>query len=182
MKSIITGHILLIICCIFYLAWWSFAFRPGYAGSRVTGKAGILLLVTALSGLAGLVMSIAGINQPGTRAAMIPTAVIIVGGIVIYLLLMAGSSVLLRRQVTTELLLIIGWLMIEFLSYQSAWCSERINAGTAVFLMILAAAAAIMSLFFYLQYYRVSESRGYIYGMIPLITEAACMAVFISQC
>ena len=120
MKPLIAGHVFLIVCCIFYLVWWCYAFRPGFVSSRVSGKAGILLLVTAVSGIAGLTLSIIGMNQPGTRAAMLPTAAIIVGGIVIYLLLMIGSSALLHRQVTTELLLIIGWLMVEFLSYQSA--------------------------------------------------------------
>ena len=94
----------------------------------------------------------------------------------------SGKAVLLHRQVTTELLLIIGWLMIEFLSYQSAWSVEWLNAGMTIFLMILAAVAAILSLFFYLQYYRVSENIGYVYGMVPLITEAVCMAVFVFAC
>ena len=36
-KLLITGHIFLIICGAFYLAWWCYAFYPGYRGSRVTG-------------------------------------------------------------------------------------------------------------------------------------------------
>ena len=182
MKPLLCGHIFLIICCIFYLIWWCFAFRPGYEGSRISGKAGFLLLITAFFGIVGVALSITGLNQPCSRAAMIPSTIIVIGGISIYLFLMIGSSVLLHRRVTTELILIVGWLMIEFLSYQSAWYLEWLNAGITVFLMILAAAAALLSLFFYLQYYRVSESRGYVYGMVPLITEAVCMAVFVFMC
>ena len=42
----------------------------------------------------------------------------------------------------------------------------------------IVAVAAILSLYFYLQYYRVKPMAGYIYGMIPLVTEALSMGIF----
>jgi hypothetical protein len=182
MKSIMAGHVLLIICGIFYLLWWCYAFKPGFTDSRVAGKAGVLLLITAITGLAGVVLSVIGCSQPGGRAALIPGTVIVIGGIVIYIMLMFGSSALLHRQVTTELLLIIGWLVLEFLSYQSAYCHEVIGRSAMVVLMVIAVLASIISLCFYMQYYQVEESRGYVYGMIPLIMDEVCMIVFLITC
>ena len=53
---------------------------------------------------------------------------------------------------TSELFLIIGWSMLEV--------------------------AAVLSLYFYLQYYKVKPMIGYFFGMVPLITEAISMGVF----
>ncbi|WP_155834217.1 hypothetical protein [Butyrivibrio sp. VCD2006] len=36
----------------------------------------------------------------------------------------------------------------------------------------------ILSLFFYLQYYRVKPMTGYLFGMVPLMTEAITMGIF----
>ena len=182
MKPLLIGHVFLIVCCGFYLAWWYLAFRPGYAGSRVSGIAGALLLITAICGFIGIGFSVTGILRDGARSAFIPSAAIVIGGILVYLLLMAGSSLLLHRQVTTELFLILGWLVLELLSFQTSYRLEATGFTGAVILSVLAALAAILSLFLYLEYYRVSDMRGYIYGMVPLITEALCMVVFLIFC
>ena len=36
-----------------------------------------------------------------------------------------------------------------------------------------------MSLIFYLAYYNVEPMKGFIFGMIPLITEALSMLIFV---
>ena len=43
---------------------------------------------------------------------------------------------------------------------------------------IIVAVAAVLSLYFYLQYYKVKPMTGYFFGMVPLITEAISMGVF----
>ena len=52
------------------------------------------------------------------------------------------------------------------------------NVNQVVVFLVIVAVAAILSLYFYLQYYRVKPMVGYIYGMIPLITEAISMGIF----
>lgn len=178
-KLLITGHIFLIICGAFYLAWWCYAFYPGYRGSRVTGIAGILLLITAITGLAGVSATIMGIMEKGTREQFIPGTFILFGSVSLYILLLIISSRLLHRQVTTELLLIILWTALEISSYQSAYCAEWIEAGMMWFLIILIGVCAVISLYFYLQFYRVNADRGYVYGMIPLILVEICMVIFL---
>ena len=179
MKSLAIGHVLLIICCLFYLIWWCVAFRPGYQGPRVSGTAGILLMITAAAGLAGVIFSVHGIRQPGSRTALLPSGSILIGGLILYVILLITTSLFLHRQVTTELFLIIGWMVLELLSFQSAYRFRQIERGTVFLLIMIAVIAAVLSLIFYLQYYQVSEMRGYIYGMIPLILFAVCMAVFL---
>ncbi len=182
MKSLVLGHVLLIICCLFYLVWWCYSFRPGFEGSRIAGLSGVFLLITALAGLSGAGLTVMGIQQPDLRPELIPSGYIVIGGIVLYVLLFAGSSAVMHRQVTTELLLIIGWLVLEYLSFQSAYCAEQMNFNDLRFLLIIVSAAAILSLFFYLQYYRVGARIGFVFGMIPLITEALCMIAFLAIC
>ena len=182
MKPLIIAHILLIICCVFYLAWWCFSFRPGFEESRITGLPGLLLIITTIFGLSGAGLSIVGINHQGNRQPFISAVVVVVAGIVLYVLLFYVTSVFMNRQITTELILIIGWLVLEILSYQAAYSMEQIDRSNTMFLFLMATLATITSLFFYLQYYRVSAIRGFFYGMIPLITEALCMILFLIVC
>ena len=46
MRRIITGQVLLIICCILYMVWWYRCYRPGEAVNRIGGANGMLLLIT----------------------------------------------------------------------------------------------------------------------------------------
>ena len=77
MRRILTGQVLLIICCIFYMIWWYRCYRPGEAVNRVGGANGILLLSTAAFGIAGVVLSltsVAMITPPKIGAAWILAA------------------------------------------------------------------------------------------------------------
>ena len=50
--QILNGQVLLIICFIIYPVWWYRGFLPGCAVSRVKSFNGLLLLVTAVAGIA----------------------------------------------------------------------------------------------------------------------------------
>ncbi len=68
--------------------------------------------------------------------------------------------------------------MIEVASVNRSFAWERVTFNQVVVFLVIVAVAAILSLYFYLQYYRVKPMTGYIYGMIPLITEAISMGIF----
>ena len=136
-------------------------------------------MITVITGLAGLGFTIKGIMEKGTREQVIPGACILIGAVIVYILLLFISSHFLHRQVTTELLLIILWTALEISSYQSAYCAEWIGAGMMWFLIILIIVCAVISLYFYLQFYKVDAGRGYVYGMIPLILVGICMVIFL---
>ena len=103
---------------------------------------------------------------------------IIVAGIVTYVVLLYGSRIILHRQVTSELFLIIGWSMLEVASINRAIAWERVSIDRGIVFLIIVAVAAVLSLYFYLQYYKVKPMTGYFFGMVPLITEAISMGVF----
>ena len=178
MAQIKLGQALLIVCCIFYLVWWGVAFHPDHGNSHTSGIDGILLLITAGFGLAGLYINMMGIIKTPPGKGFTSGIIIIAAGIATYLILLYGTGIFLHRQVTSELFLIVGWSMLEVASINRAFAWESITIDKAAILLIITAIAAILSLFFYLQYYRVKPMTGYLFGMVPLITEAITMGIF----
>ena len=179
MAQIRLGQVLLIVCCIFYLIWWSVAFHPSHGNSHASGIDGILLMITAAFGLAGLAVNLIGIRDNVSGNGFISGIIIIGAGIAAYVVIMFLTSTFLHRQVTTELMLIIGWAMLEIASVNTACALEHISWNKVVLFLFIVAVAAISSLVFYLLYYRVEPMLGYYLGMVPLVTEALGMGVFL---
>ncbi len=178
MEQIRLGQGLLIICCVFYLIWWSVAFHPNHGDSHTAGVDGILLLITMAFGMAGLVFNMLGITKMPPGRGLVSGIVIIIAGVVTYVVLLYGSRIILHRQVTSELFLIIGWTMLEVASINRSFAWGRIPVDRAVVFLIIVAVAAVLSLYFYLQYYKVQPMVGYFFGMVPLVTEAISMGIF----
>lgn len=179
MTQIRLGQILLILCCIFYLIWWSLAFHPSHGNSHASGIDGWLLLVTAGFGLTGLAMSLIGVRDNTTANGFVSGIGILAGGMLVYMVLLFGTKTLLHRQVTTELVLIIGWAMLEIACTNTAFSLENLSRGRVITFLIIVLAATISSLIFYLLYYRVEAMLGYYFGMIPLITTGISMMIFL---
>ena len=177
MRHVLTGQILMILCCIVYLIWWYRGFRPGTSVSRVGGINGVLLLITAALGLAGIVFSL----QPVTVSSppKISTAVVVTAGVIAYIVLMLITRYLFQRVVTTELLLIVAWTMVELIVI------SRLNAGgylgnAGFFTMcIIIAIAFVISMILYVAYYRMEDMKAFYAAMVPLITEALSMAALV---
>ena len=178
MDQIRLGQGLLIICCVFYLIWWGVAFHPNHGDSHTSGLDGMLLLITAAFGLTGLVFNMLGIIKTPPERGLVSGLVIIVAGVVTYVVLLYGSRIILHRQVTSELFLIIGWSMLEVASINRALAWERVSVDKVIVFLVIGAVAVILSLYFYLQYYKVKPMTGYFFGMVPLITEAISMGIF----
>ena len=98
MRRVMIGQMLLILCCIFYLIWWYRGFRPNVIVSRVGGVNGILLMITAILGLAGIFISMTHI--PAVTKPKIDSSVIVLGGIVLYIGLLLVTRLVFRRIVT----------------------------------------------------------------------------------
>lgn len=179
MVQIRLGQALLIVCCVFYLIWWSVAFHPSHGNVHASGITMVLLLITFIFGIAGMSVNLIGIRDHANERGFISGYAIIVCGILSYFILMYGTRILLNRQVTTELFLIIGWTMLEVASANSVFSLGRMSVREVVFFLIIVAVAVVSSLIFYLAYYRVEPMLAYYFGMIPLVTEAMCMGVFL---
>ena len=106
MKTIITGQILLILCCTVYLIWWYRGFRPGIYVSRAGGVNGVLLLITMALGFAGVVFSLMPAEK--IREPLVSQVMIVICGIATYFILLVVTKVFFNRVVTTELFLIPG--------------------------------------------------------------------------
>lgn len=170
------GQILLVICCIFYLIWWSISYRPGVAVNRAGGINGVLLLITALSGLSGVVLSIIGENAlPAVSTLKMGAGMIVTGGILAYIILLIVTRFAFQRPVTTELILITGWAVLELTVISSLNAAGRMTGGGFWLMICVIAAAVIISLVMYVLYYRMEEMRAFHAAMIPLVTEGISM-------
>ena len=175
MKRILIGQILLIICCIFYLVWWYRGYRPGVVVSRTGGVNGVLLLVTAAFGVAGLICSLTRVQ---TRAAYkISPMLIVVGGITLYFALLLITRFLFQRIVTTELFLIVGWIMLEMTVINRLHAAEILTNNRFLIICVVIILAFVISIILYVAYYRMEETKAFYAAMVPLITEAAAMAI-----
>ena len=177
MRRIITGQMFLIICCIFYLIWWYRGYRPGITANRIGGMNGILLFVTMAFGIAGVVFSLMQI--PAVSEPKIRPILIVVIGIAAYVVLLIVTRFLFQRIVTAELFLIVAWTMLEMTVINRLNAGGILAAGGFTILCIVIAAAFVISMVLYVAYYRMEEMKAFYAAMVPLITEAAAMAVLI---
>ena len=177
MRNIITGQVLLIACCVFYLIWWYRGFRPNVETDRIGGINGCLLLITAVLGIAGILFSL--LPAPETVVKKYSPMVILVGGITAYIILMMVTRYMLNRIVTSELFLIIGWTMLELSLLNRLDGSGLLSGPRLISVYISIALAFIISMILYVAYYRMEDNAAFYSAMIPLVTEAASMGVLI---
>ena len=175
MKRILLGQILLIICCILYLVWWYRGYRPGISVSRIGGVNGALLFATAAFGVAGLICSLTRVQA--RIEYKISPMLIVIGGIALYFALMLITRFAFQRIVTTELFLIVGWIMLEMTVINRLYAAEILTNGKFLIMCAVIALAFVVSIILYAAYYRMEETRAFYAAMVPLITEAAAMAV-----
>lgn len=178
--KIITGQILLVICCIFYLIWWSISYRPGVTVNRAGGINGVLLLITALSGITGLVLSIYGANGlPTVSQPKLSGSYIVMGGIIAYFVLLLVTRLGFQRPVTTELFLITGWAMLELTVISSLNGAGHLSDIRFWILLAVIIVAFLISMVLYVLYYRMEPMKAFYAAMVPLITEGVSMIVVI---
>lgn len=181
-RNIILGQSALIACCVFYLIWWSISFQPGQSVNREGGIRGILLLITAILGLCGIVLSLIGTSNvtisPGT-AVKINGITILAGGIAAYIILLFVTRFLFHRPVTTELVLITGWTMLELCVVSTLNAAQELNNTRFFMMCIVIAAASVISIILYILYYRMKEWHAFYAAMVPLITEGISMGILL---
>ena len=176
-KQIITGQILLIICCIFYMIWWYRGFRPNVEADRLGGINGCLLLITAALGMAGIFFSL--MPTPETVGVKYKQMYILIGGVAAYIILMMITRYVFDRIVTSELFLIVGWTMLE-LSLLNRLSGSGLLSGTKLVAVYVSIALAfVISMILYVAYYRMEDNAAFYSAMVPLVTEAASMVVLV---
>ena len=181
MQCVITGQILLILCCIVYMVWWYRGFRPGTTINRVRGVNGVLLLFTAGLGISGIVCSLLPISgeTAGDISPKINNMHIIVAGIATYVILLLVTRVIFNRVVTTELMLIVGWTMLEISVINRLNASGILSDSQVVAMSVVIVAAFIISMVLYVAYYRMEDMKAFYAAMVPLVTEAITMGALL---
>lgn len=182
-KNILLGQWLFVACCIVYLIWWCFAFRPGYSAPTI---AKILpFALTAIFGIAGLSFVIMGCQgakdfvSSATEAGSsgIHNIYIIGACAAAYMILLVVTNVVMHRQVTTELMLIVFWICMQLCIINTMHGNTTQGGGwslaAVIVLAILAIIAAAAGMICYLMYYNLEPMKGFYMGMVPLILFAA---------
>ncbi len=170
-RQMLTGNLMLIVCCIFYLAWWLIAFKP--VGAIHGFKSGWLLIPAALFGLGAVVQIVRGSSV--SDGVLFPRSAVVIVGVMAYVVLLAATAIFLKRQVTTELLLIVGWTMLMFLELNTLYALGEFSKTATIIFLIILVIAAVVNLVCYLLYYNLDSTKGYIDGMIPLLLTAVTM-------
>ena len=176
-KQVLTGQILLILCCVVYLVWWYRGFRPGVYVSRAGGVNGVLLLITAALGMAGIIFSLMPVQY--VTEPIFSQLSTIICGIAAYILLLAVTKWGFHRIVTTELILIVGWTTLEMAVVNKLYAAGAMSYGGLLLTLIVIAAAFLISIVLYVAYYRMEEMKAFYAAMVPLVTEAIAMAVIL---
>lgn len=174
--NIRNAQILLIICFLFYLIWWYRGFRPNTSVSRVKGLNGLLLAITALTGIGGVILSLTG-DVPATL--MISSTVILISGIIAYVVLLFVTRFLFNRIVTSELFLIVAWTALEIWVVN---CLDGLGmlSNTRFWVMTTVLAAAFIgSMVCYILYYRLEEKTAFYVAMVPLIAGIISMVTLV---
>lgn len=172
-KVIMSGNGCMAICCVIYLIWWSVVFRPEF---RAPGPlAVILFLLTAGTGITGLILLISGIRNMPSVQPNLSNQVIMIAGICLYIILFFVSFIFMHRQVTTELLLIIGWGMLVLCEVNVMYGAGNFSLQTVIISCILIGIVALISMICYLTYYNLKPMVAYVDGMVPLLLIGAVM-------
>ena len=177
MQKIEMGQFLLILCCVSYLVWWYRGFRPDVEVSRTSGIGGILLLVTAVLGIAGVFFSLSPVMEK--TAAKLNPMHIAAAGILGYIILLWITRTVFDRVVTSELLLIVGWTVLELTVINRLNAALFLSDSSFFVMGIVIAAAFAISMVLYVAYYRIEEWKAFYAAMVPLLTEAATMTVLV---
>lgn len=180
LTKIMIGQMTLMICCGFYLLWWRISYRPNETVNRLSGINGVLLLITAISGVVGVILSSQGQSAlPAVKTLKMQKYQIMAGGIIAYVLLFIMTTTLFHRPVTTELFLIIGWVVLELMIVNALNGANQISDTRFWLLIAVIMIAFCISMGLYILYYRMEPYKAYYWAMVPLITEGVSMGILL---
>ena len=170
------GNICMVITGIFYITWWTSAFKPdSSAPSSVTSA---FLMGTIGAGFAWLILFGLGIAAPVPHAAAFPQWLIPVCAAAAYIVLLELSIHVFKRQTTSELFIMLLWAMGELWAVFSLYAAGRFSIPSVVILSLLILLATAAGYICYLKYYTLEGMDSFIDGVIPLAADS-CIAVTI---
>lgn len=164
LESIRAGNVKLMLCFVFYLAWWVVGFNPVHPIRGL--KSGWLLIPAGILGVWALVDIVLGLDFVG---GPLPGIAVVAGGVVTYVALLIITGVLLRRPVTTELFIIVLWATVMVLEINTLMGMESVSHALGWALMALCLACTLGSLACYQLFYGLEAQAAFVDGTIPLL-------------
>ncbi len=171
---IVTGEVLLVVCSVSYLVWWTITFRP--SAQTPTGG-GLFLVGAVLFGLGGLVLLGVGIAALLPKASAAALGATVVGGVLVGALLLYVTSSVAHRPVTTELPLIVVWATAQLAAGVTLRTAGVLSVPAASAWFVATAVATLVGLACYLIFYRLDPVPAYWVGMVPLAVDGVVAAV-----
>lgn len=167
------GQLALLVCCVFYVAWWAVAFRP-VKKRRLTALTVVLLALAVVFGGFGLCASFIAVNVAPTPPSMNLELVCLVAGLT-FIALYALTYLVFRRRFTCELFLIVLLTVVEICAADVFAAGGYLSAGGERTVFLVLALASLISLVFYVLYYRLGPVASYVTAMIPLFASGAAI-------
>jgi hypothetical protein len=171
---IVIGEVLLVVCSLSYLVWWTITFRPS---GRTPSGGGLFLAGAVLGGLGGLVLLAVGIAALLPKASLPALGATIVGGVLGGALLLYVTSSVAHRPVTTELPLIVVWATVQLAAGITLGTAGVLRAPAASAWIVATAIATLVGLVCYLIFYRLDPIPAYWIGMVPLAVDGVVAAI-----
>ena len=171
---ILVGELLLVVCSVSYLVWWSVVFKPS---SRPAIAGGPFLAGAVLGGLGGVVLLAVGSALLLPRASGLALGATVVGGVVLGAVLVWLTTTLAHRSLTTELPLIVVWTTAQVLAGVALATSGVLSTPAAAVWLGATAVALVVGLACYLVFYRLGAAAAYRVGMVPLAVDGVVAAV-----
>lgn len=178
-KLLLGGQLLLIVCCALYIPWWFRVFVPGGVQDWTGGGKGMLLSLTAASGLCGAVLSLVGMNHLRLQRSIITGGRAALIGVIAYFAVMVVTRAIWSRPVTTELFLITGWTVLEIAAVNALYGGGVYSLPRAGILMGLVLASYAAGIVLYVLYYQVEPWPAYYLAAVPLGLDAVVMALVV---
>jgi hypothetical protein len=171
---IVIGEVLLVVCSLSYLVWWTVAFRPSV---RTPPWGGFFLLGAVVGGLGGVVLLAVGIAALLREASLPALGATIVGGGLVGALLFYVTSGVAHRPVTTELPLIVVWATAQLAAGITLWSAGELRAPAASAWIVATGIATLVGLVCYVIFYRLDPLTAYWVGMVPLAVDGVVAAI-----
>jgi hypothetical protein len=171
---IVIGEVLLVVCSLSYLIWWTLAYRPSV---RTPPGSGLFLAGAVLAGLGGLVLLAIGIAALLPKASLPALGATILGGALVGALLFYLTTRVAHRPVTTELPLIVIWATAQLAAGITLWTAGELTAPAASAWIVATGIATLIGLVCYLIFYRLDPIPAFWVGMVPLAVDGVVAAI-----
>lgn len=162
------GNIKLVVCFVFYLAWWVVAFNPT---RPVRGpRSAWLVLVAAVFAVLAIADIAVSVRLGG---GLLDGRVVLAAGIASYVALAVLTQRLAGRPVTSELLIIVSWVSVSVLEVSTLVGLGCVSASFGCALVGLCLAAGAACLVCYMLFYGLDVRAAFVDGAIPLLVAPA---------